>query len=72
VDDILLSTSTVSRLKLLLQVCDEELAYLDTMNNLRKSLRTKFGHRYDANCAELRNCSQLKVDHCNVLLHLKM
>ena len=54
-DDILLVAPTVTGLQLLLQVCEEELAYLDMRINIRKSMCIRFGHRFDANCAELQS-----------------
>lgn len=54
-DDILLIAPTVSGLQLLLQVCEEELDYLDMRINIRKSMCIRFGQRFDVNCAELQS-----------------
>jgi hypothetical protein len=69
-DDILLIAPTITGLQRLLQVCEQELIYLDMRINIKKSMCIRFGQRFDAKCAELLSIhggSLQWVDSCKYL-----
>ena len=52
-DDILLLSPSVTGLQMLIDTCEKELDNIDMLINVKKSVSTRFGSRFNKPCAEL-------------------
>jgi hypothetical protein len=52
-DDILLLSPSITGLQLLIDTCEKELDNIDMLINVKKSVCTRFGSRFNKPCAEL-------------------
>jgi len=52
-DDILLLSPSITGLQLLIDTCEKELDNIDMLINVKKSVSTRFGSRFNKPCAEL-------------------